>query len=83
MNEIETDRQLAWWITRLRKLWKEEYQTFWTIQVNTEHWSSLWLSKEMLEGLRAPRQISKRYRVRIISRYADLPMRLEVSATDA
>jgi hypothetical protein len=75
---IETDRQLAWWITRCRRRWGEDGQVFWTVQVNTTHWSALWLSKTMLESLRAHRQISKRYRVRIISRYADLPMRLEV-----
>ena len=79
---IKSDHQLAWWITRSRRKWHEDGQSIWTVQVNSGHWSSLWLSEEMLESLRSYRQISAKYRARVLGAYADLPRRLEV-VTDA
>lgn len=79
---IETDRQLAWWITRCRRRWHEDDQVFWTVQINTGHWSALWLSEQMLKSLNCHRQISGKYRVRVLGRYADLPQRLEVQLRD-
>ena len=74
---IKTDRQLAWWITRCRRKWREDGQLIWTVQVNTGHWSALWLSEDLLRSLRSYRQISAKYCVRILGAYTDLPRRLE------
>lgn len=59
---IRTDRQLAWWITYLKRKWREENQIFWTIQINTDHWSALWLSVGLRKSLNTHRQISRKYR---------------------
>lgn len=76
---IKTDRQLAWWLTRLRRRWYADDQYVWCIQVNTGHWSSLRLSDKMVRSLRGDgRQISSKYRARLTSAYADLPERLEI-----
>lgn len=78
---ITTDRQLAWWITHMRRKWREDDQLIWQVQVNTGHWSSLWLSQDMLRSLQTHRQISHKYLARILGPYADLPRRLQVQVT--
>jgi len=76
---ITTDRQLAWRCTHLRRRWAESGK-IWRIQINSAHWSSLWLSEKMIKSLWGDgRQISGRYHARIISGYADLPEQLEIS----
>jgi len=78
MKRITTYRQLTWWVTHLRRKWQES-NLIWRIQVNTSHWSSLWLSEQLVESLRGDgRQISERYHARIIPGYVDLPDQLEI-----
>jgi|GEM_PF-6873284 len=76
---IDNDRQLAWRCTHLRRKWQEN-SVIWRIQINSAHWSSLWLSEQLIKSLRGDgRRISERYHARIISGYADLPEQLEIT----
>jgi len=78
---ITTDQQLAWWLTRCRNKWRET-SCYWTIQVNTSHWSALWVSDRLLESLRTDgRQISRRYHCRYHGPGSLMPAQLHIRQT--